>query len=104
MLSISEFPPEVKESICRWLIHGPHIHANIGEDVFWGIRAVFMLASTSKVFHEPALNALWQVIPSAALLFYTLPRECYKRAHMKGYKHHTHFVSVMHVSYYDNLS
>lgn len=93
MLSISHFPLEIKESICHWLIHGQHIHDDEEENASWGIDAVFVLASTSKAFHEPALNALWQIIPSVALLFYTLPRECYTRARMKGYEHYTRFVS-----------
>ncbi|RDX53396.1 hypothetical protein OH76DRAFT_1218388 [Lentinus brumalis] len=82
-LSFERLPADVHEDICHWLVHGDsdspdakssRKHSN---DRYSGLRAVAALARTSRTLHESAADILWEWIPNLALLFYTLPRECY---------------------------
>lgn len=43
-----------------------------------GVRALSVLARTCRASHEPAVKILWRWIPDVALLFRTLPAECYR--------------------------
>ena len=86
------FPPEVAREVCEWLIHGrlPDDPPGIG------LKTAIMLAGTSKWLYEPCVSALWRTLPNVALLLWTLPRECYKRARVKDHLQWTMFVSSVH--------
>ncbi|KAI0686983.1 hypothetical protein C8Q76DRAFT_635718, partial [Earliella scabrosa] len=81
------FPPEVAREVCEWLIHGrlPDDPPGIG------LKTAIMLAGTSKWLYEPCVSALWRTLPNVALLLWTLPRECYKRARVKDHLQWTMF-------------
>ncbi|KAI0712293.1 hypothetical protein C8Q76DRAFT_797163 [Earliella scabrosa] len=79
-MSIHRCPPEVIQQICEWLLK-----------VSFGKYTLVALARTHPIFHEPAVNALWHTIPSVAILFWTLPQECYTRARVPNHTQWTQF-------------
>ncbi|TFK93075.1 hypothetical protein K466DRAFT_658773 [Polyporus arcularius HHB13444] len=48
-----------------------------------GVHAVAALSRTCRASHGPAVKIIWRCIPDVALLFHTLPRECYE---IKGHE------------------
>lgn len=85
--------PQVLEQICRALLVRPIDEDSEDEDEdaedrddgdqYMGCDTLAALASTARVFLEPALNVLWHTIPDIAVLFYTLPGDAYKKKHVK---------------------
>ncbi len=78
--TLNSLPPEVLEKICRELLALP---LEGEERKHIGCRTVAVLARTSRLLQEPALNTLWHTIPSLAVLFFTLPTAVYKRTQDK---------------------
>ncbi|EIW59267.1 uncharacterized protein TRAVEDRAFT_46575 [Trametes versicolor FP-101664 SS1] len=77
--AICRLPLQALEEICRELLVPPEQF--LAKHV--GCGTVAVLASTARLFHEPALNALWHTIPDIAVLFHTLPEDAYKKRHPK---------------------
>lgn len=92
-MSIHRCPPEVIQQICEWLLK-----------VSFGKYTLVALARTHPIFHEPAVNALWHTIPSVAILFWTLPQECYTRTRVPNHTQWTQFVSGTHVAVHTSLA
>ncbi|OJT09902.1 hypothetical protein TRAPUB_13645 [Trametes pubescens] len=78
--TLNSLPPEVLEKICRELLALP---LEREERKHIGCRTVAVLARTSRLLQEPALNTLWHTIPSLAVLFFTVPTAVYKRTQDK---------------------
>lgn len=93
--ALRRLPPQVLEQICRALLVRPIDEDSEDEDEdedaeyrddgdqYMGCDTLAALASTARVFHEPALNVLWHTIPDIAVLFYTIPGDAYKIKHVK---------------------
>ena len=66
---MDRLPPDFLRSLCDHLIGFYH-------DFDPGLRTVAALARTCRVFHGPAVDALWKVIPSFhTILVHTLPAD-----------------------------
>ncbi|KAI0754862.1 hypothetical protein C8Q80DRAFT_394500 [Daedaleopsis nitida] len=84
-------PPEVFREICEWLLHGvemPESPPQTAEEympLVIGVRTTAALAQTARLFYEPCMAAMWHTMPDIAVLFYTLPRECYRRARVRDH-------------------
>ncbi|KAI0632229.1 hypothetical protein C8Q77DRAFT_910266 [Trametes polyzona] len=75
--TICRLSPDLLESICRELLAFPPEGKPLKHI---GSRTVAALATTARVFRDPALNVLWHTIADIAVLFYALPDDIYVRS------------------------
>lgn len=75
MSALQRLPQEALAIICDFLLPPDR-----GEDygyTYTGLTTLLALASTSRLFHEHALNTVWNTLPCYSLLIYTLPRDAW---------------------------
>ncbi|KAI0349590.1 hypothetical protein OH77DRAFT_1490568 [Trametes cingulata] len=75
MSSLYLLPPEALRMICNILIQPDRDQER--PQWFLGLNTLLILARTSRVFHEYALNAIWSSIPGYGILLFTLPPDAW---------------------------
>ena len=72
---IYQLPLEALRKVCDMLMAMREPQGDSHEPAYVGLRTVVSLARTSRVLHEPAVDAIWDTIPAFGLLAYTLPQD-----------------------------
>ncbi|OJT09910.1 hypothetical protein TRAPUB_13653 [Trametes pubescens] len=75
MSALQRLPPEALTMICSLLL--PPDRAEDYGYTYTGLAALLALAATSRLFHEHALNVIWNTLPGYSMLVYTLPRDAW---------------------------
>lgn len=75
MSALQKLPQEALTIICDFLL--PPDRAEDYGYTYTGLATLLALASTSRLFHEHALNTVWNTLPGYSLLVYTLPRDAW---------------------------
>lgn len=73
MSALHRLPRDALEMICDFLLQRKLVSAHKGK----GFATLLALATTSRFFHEYALNAIWHTLPGYSMLLYTLPRDAW---------------------------
>ncbi|KAI0647947.1 hypothetical protein C8Q79DRAFT_906622 [Trametes meyenii] len=81
-MSLELLPAEVLQNVCDLLRHvRRNTYASTGQGrgcpTCLGLNALLVLARTSRVFHNYALNAIWGTLPGYAPLVYLLPDDAW---------------------------
>lgn len=73
MSALHRLPRDALEMICDFLLQRKLVSAHKEK----GFASLLALATTSRFFHEHALNAIWNTLPGYSMLLYTLPRDAW---------------------------
>lgn len=89
---LDSLPAEVLRAICEELMRYDAWADGLR---FAGLQTLLVLARTSRLFHEQALNRIWRSIPNYGFLLFTLPSDAWiveERAASRERREALHFV------------
>lgn len=64
-------PGEVVRAVCQHLLEDHEY------PTYHGFSSLLVLARTSRVFHEHALDAIWHKLPGYGYLMFTMPQDAW---------------------------
>lgn len=86
--AVYRLPPHVLREIC---VHAKQRPPRVPN---WPGTAVTCLASSCRLFYQPAIETIWSFIPQFAILLYTLPQDAWVAEETTDWPRPITFVSV----------